>query len=98
MLAPRSLFDDAQFLSQESKKQRPTVDLSVSSASRYSVARWGGAAAVMVARGSGGTRAQNQKYSGAHQKVGEVKKILKGSPDSIPSPSMKIKIMGGKVC
>ena len=30
MLAPRSLFDDAQFLSQESKKQRPTVDLSVS--------------------------------------------------------------------
>ena len=31
---------------------------------------------------------------------GKVKKILKGSPDLIPSPSpsLKIQIMGGKVC
>jgi len=28
----------------------------------------------------------------------KVEKILKGSLDSIPSPSMKIKIMGGEVC
>jgi len=28
----------------------------------------------------------------------KVEKILKGSLDSIPSPSMKIQIMGGKVC
>ena len=29
---------------------------------------------------------------------GKVEKILKGSLDSIPSPSVKIQIMGGKVC
>ena len=40
MLAPRSLFDDAQFLSQESKKQRPTVDLSVSQSLARLVYRW----------------------------------------------------------
>ena len=28
----------------------------------------------------------------------KVKKILKGSLDSIPSPSVKIQTMGGKVC
>ena len=28
----------------------------------------------------------------------KVENILKGSPDSIPSPSVKIQIMGGKVC
>ena len=28
----------------------------------------------------------------------KVEKILKGSLDSIPSPSVKIEIMGGKVC
>ena len=28
----------------------------------------------------------------------KVEKILKGSLDSIPSPSVKIQIMGGKVC
>ena len=28
----------------------------------------------------------------------KVEKILKGSLDSIPSPSEKIQIMGGKVC
>ena len=28
----------------------------------------------------------------------KVEKILKGSPDLISSPSMKIQIMGGKVC
>ena len=28
----------------------------------------------------------------------KVKYILKGSLDSIPSPSVKIQIMGGKVC
>ena len=28
----------------------------------------------------------------------KVEKILKGSLDSIPSPSIKIQIMGGKVC
>ena len=31
-------------------------------------------------------------------KVSKVEKILKGSLDSIPSPSVKIQIMGGKVC
>ena len=30
--------------------------------------------------------------------VVKVEKILKGSLDSIPSPSVKIQIMGGKVC
>ena len=30
--------------------------------------------------------------------VHKVEKILKGSLDSIPSPSVKIQIMGGKVC
>ena len=40
MFAPRSLFDDAQFLSQESKKQRPTVDLSVSQSLARLVYRW----------------------------------------------------------
>ena len=29
---------------------------------------------------------------------GKVEKILKGSLDLIPSPSVKIQIMGGKVC
>jgi hypothetical protein len=29
---------------------------------------------------------------------GKVEKILKGSLDSIPSPSVKIQIMDGKVC
>ena len=34
-----------------------------------------------------------------HAKAGfKVEKILKGSLDSIPSPSVKIQIMGGKVC
>ena len=28
----------------------------------------------------------------------KVEKILKGNLDSSPSPSLKIKIMGGKVC
>ena len=28
----------------------------------------------------------------------KVEKILKGSMDSIPSPSEKIQIMGGKIC
>ena len=31
-------------------------------------------------------------------KQGKVEKILKGSLDSIPSPSAKIQVMGGKVC
>jgi hypothetical protein len=30
--------------------------------------------------------------------ISKVEKILKGSLDSIPSPSVKIQIMGGKVC
>ena len=30
--------------------------------------------------------------------LAKVEKILKGSLDSIPSPSVKIQIMGGKVC
>ena len=30
--------------------------------------------------------------------IGKVENILKGSLDSIPSPSVKIQIMGGKVC
>ena len=30
--------------------------------------------------------------------VCKIEKILKGSLDSIPSPSVKIQIMGGKVC
>jgi hypothetical protein len=32
------------------------------------------------------------------QAFGKVETILKGSLDSIPSPSVKIQIMGGKVC
>ena len=32
------------------------------------------------------------------REVNKVEKILKGSLDSIPSPSVKIQIMGGKVC
>ena len=32
------------------------------------------------------------------QQVGKVKKILKGSLDLIPSPSVKIQITGVKVC
>ena len=36
------------------------------------------------------------KYSPV--KNSKVEKILKGSLDLIPSPSMKIQIMGGKVC
>ena len=36
---------------------------------------------------------------GVHEiKPFKVEKILKGSLDSIPSPSVKIQIMGGKVC
>ena len=36
----------------------------------------------------------------SHSKCGKLEKILKGSLDSIPSPSpsLKIQIMGGKVC
>ena len=39
-------------------------------------------------------------YSGFEQKSNKVEKILRGSLDSIPSPSplVKIQIMGGKVC
>jgi hypothetical protein len=33
----------------------------------------------------------------SRKKSGKVEKILKGSLDSIPSPSVKIQIMGGKV-
>ena len=33
-----------------------------------------------------------------HRPLCKVEKILKGSLDSIPSPSVKIQIMGGKVC
>jgi hypothetical protein len=33
-----------------------------------------------------------------HNIPGKVEKILKGSLVSIPSPSVKIQIMGGKVC
>ena len=34
-------------------------------------------------------------FGGGH---GKVEKVLKGSLDSIPSLSVKIQIMGGKVC
>ena len=34
----------------------------------------------------------------SHWTPAKVEKILKGSLNSIPSPSVKIQIMGGKVC
>ena len=37
-------------------------------------------------------------YAGTRKFEVKVEKILKGSLDSIPSPSGKIQIMGGKVC
>ena len=42
----------------------------------------------------------NPKQSHARTLSGKVEKILKGSLDSIPSPSpsVNIQIMGGKVC
>ena len=35
---------------------------------------------------------------GTFAKRSKVEEILKGSLDSIPSPSVKIQVMGGKVC
>ena len=39
-----------------------------------------------------------KSFSYKIQLVCKVEKILKGSLDRIPSPSVKIQIMGGKVC
>ena len=37
-------------------------------------------------------------FKGSSSSTGKVEKILKGSLNLIPSPSLKIQILGGKVC
>ena len=48
--------------------------------------------------GSSGQIIKSTTVSAAQAAQGKVETILKGSLDSIPSPSPKVQIMGGKVC